>query len=158
MKAYKIPCSPTRSPLPGIDFCDSFALDVSGALTAGDAAKLALGRMPAWVQALMTVRNALVAPFGLKHDIRQFEADSIGIFPVVSHTSNRVVLGFDDRHLDFRITIDTVVRTDIAGASCTTVTASTWVKTHNLFGRLYLAGVKPFHNVIVPTALNQLLA
>ena len=158
MKAHKIPCSPAQSPLPGIDFCDSFVLDVAGNLSAYDAATLALGRMPMWVQALMTLRNALVAPFGLKHDIRQFEADSIGIFPVVSQTPDRVVLGFDDRHLDFRVTIDTLTRTDSDGAPSTTVTASTWVRTHNLFGRLYLAGVKPFHDVIVPTALNQLLA
>ena len=35
------------------------------------------------------------------------------------------------------------------------VTATTFVRTRNRLGRLYLAAVKPFHHVIVPAMLAQ---
>ena len=38
------------------------------------------------------------------------------------------------------------------------VTASTVVKTHNLLGRADLAIVKPFHRIIVPAMLAQVVS
>jgi Protein of unknown function (DUF2867) len=38
------------------------------------------------------------------------------------------------------------------------VTATTLVKTHNVFGRLYLAIILPFHRLIVPAMLRQIAA
>lgn len=63
------------------------------------------------------------------------------------------MLGLDDRHLDFRI----VVEVTELGAGRQEVAASTIVKTHNLLGRTYLAVVKPFHRIIVPAMLAQVL-
>jgi hypothetical protein len=56
----------------------------------------------------MRVRNTVVAPFGLKRpgSTRASAARSIGMFPVVSETANRIVLGFEEKHLDFRIIVD----------------------------------------------------
>ena len=34
--------------------------------------------------------------------------DIIGIFPVVSETPERLVAGFNDKHLDFRVVVDIV--------------------------------------------------
>ncbi|MET0429751.1 MAG: DUF2867 domain-containing protein, partial [Microvirga sp.] len=73
-----------------------------------------------------------------------------GIFPVVSAAPDRVVMGFDDAHLDFRVVVDVVPE-----GRGRRVTATTLVRTRNRFGRLYLAIIKPFHRAIVPAMLAQ---
>jgi hypothetical protein len=95
------------------------------------------------------LRNLAVTPFGLKRGA-PIGAERIGIFPVVSASPNRVVMGFDDAHLDFRVVVD--VAPEGNGRH---VTATTFVRTRNRLGRLYLAAVKPFHRVIVPAMLAQ---
>jgi hypothetical protein len=74
----------------------------------------------------------------------------IGIFPVVSQTPGRVIAGFNDHHLDFRVVIDVTEPGDLRQ-----VTATTLVKTHNWLGRTYLAIIMPFHRLIVPALLRQ---
>ena len=103
----------------------------------------------------MVVRNLAVRPFRLK--TRPDEASpgaSIGIFPVIGRSLNAVVLGLDDRHLDFRV----LVEVKDLGLGRQEVTASTAVRTHNLLGRIYLAIVKPFHRIVVPAMLAQAVA
>jgi hypothetical protein len=75
----------------------------------------------------------------------------IGFFPVVSETPNRIVLGFDDWHLDFRVVVDVSALADDRQQ----VTATTLVRTHNRAGRVYLAAIMPFHRVIVRTLLAR---
>jgi len=54
----------------------------------------------------------------------------IGIFPVLSETPDRLIAGFNDSHLDFRVVIDVT-----APEGVRQVTLTTLVKTHNWFGR-----------------------
>lgn len=77
----------------------------------------------------------------------------IGIFPVVCETSQRLVAGFDDRHLDFRIVVDVATV-----GSRQNVTATTLVRTHNRLGRTYLAIILPFHRLIVRAMMRQVAA
>jgi len=77
----------------------------------------------------------------------------IGIFPVVSETPDRLIAGFNDHHLDFRVVIDVTGPADVRQ-----VTATTLVKTHNWLGRTYLAIIMPFHRLIVPALLRQVAA
>ena len=67
-----------------------------------------MGRSPRWVETLLSLRNALVAPFGLKTSGAGEHAAGglIGIFPVLSETPDRLVAGFNDHHLDFRVVVD----------------------------------------------------
>ena len=140
--------------LPGCTFADRFAIDVPGAaIDAREAAERVFARQPPWIEALTRLRNALVAPFGLKRGARAKGAGQIGIFPVVSQTPGRVVLGFDDGHLNFRVVVDA---TQNAGTG-TMVSATTLVAPHNAFGRFYLALVMPFHRIIVPASLKGAL-
>jgi hypothetical protein len=74
----------------------------------------------------------------------------IGIFPVLSETPDRLIAGFNDSHLDFRVVIDVT-----APEGVRQVTLTTLVKTHNWFGRTYLAVIMPFHRLIAPTLLRQ---
>jgi Protein of unknown function (DUF2867) len=99
------------------------------------------------------MRNHLVAPLGLKTGRGKVTSPSrrIGIFPVITKTPERVVLGLDDRHLDFRVAVDV---TPLGGAQ-SHVTATTLVCPHNRLGRAYLAIVLPFHRLIIPAMLAQ---
>jgi hypothetical protein len=106
-------------------------------------------RRPRWVNGLLVLRNLAVSPFGLKRGA-PVGAERIGIFPVVSASPQRLVMGFDDTHLDFRVVVE--VTPEDSGQR---VTATTFVRTKNRLGRLYLAAVKPFHRVIVPAMLAQ---
>jgi len=141
------------SVLPGAQFIDAFSIVVDGtSLDARTAAGRIFGHTPRWVLLLLTLRDLIVAPFGLTTSkaARQLPGDRVGMFPVVSATPQRIVSGFDDSHLDFRSVIDVV--TTGGGQR---ITATTVVLTHNLLGRSYLAIIAPFHRLIVRTMLRQ---
>jgi hypothetical protein len=74
----------------------------------------------------------------------------VGIFPILSETPERMVAGFDDHHLDFRVVVD--VAPANGGRD---VTTTTLVLTHNWLGRAYLAVIMPFHRLIAKTLLRQ---
>ncbi|WP_432286075.1 DUF2867 domain-containing protein [Aminobacter sp. BA135] len=139
--------------LPGASFSDRFVIIVTGqSLDAATSASRAFGRKPAWIGALMALRHVLVRPFGLKtreEDIST--AERKGMFPVIDQSASQIVLGLDDRHLDFRLLVE--VRE--MGEGRQEVSALTLVKPHNMFGRVYLAIVTPFHKIIVPAMLAQ---
>jgi hypothetical protein len=73
--------------------------------------------------------------------------------PVVSETPTRLVAGFNDKHLDFRVVLDVA-----SSGHGRRVTATTLVKTHNLLGRTYLAIILPFHRLVVRAMLRQVAA
>lgn len=80
--------------------------------------------------------------------------DKIGGFPVIAYDDERVLLGFDDKHLDFRI----IVTVEPEGVTHQHVTLATLVQRHNLFGRLYIFVITPFHKLIVKTFLKRFAA
>ncbi len=138
--------------LPGASFTDRFAIVVTGqSLDAATSASRAFGRRPAWIGALMGLRDLLVRPFGLKTRDADLELERKGMFPVLSQSKTRMVLGLDDRHLDFRLLVE--VRE--LGEGRQEVSAATLVRPHNLLGRAYLCAVMPFHKIIVPAMLAQ---
>lgn len=136
------------------DCADRYAvISPEQAMPAIRAARLALGQSPVWVRRLLDLRNRVVAPFGLKAaEMKLGEAGSVGAFPIVSERDEQVVLGFNDRHLDFRIVID-VTSAEAAGSK---VSVTTLVDRHNAFGRLYILAITPFHRLIVRTTLRRL--
>jgi hypothetical protein len=145
-----------QSVLAGADFGDSYRIAVTGQnLSPVEAARRAVYGAPSWINTLLRLRTILVKPFGLKPGMDPARGKegpkNIGIFPVLESQPSRLVLGLNDKHLDFRLLVDVEEK----GNGRQFVTASTMVKTHNLLGRVYLACVKPFHRVIVPTMLRQ---
>jgi hypothetical protein len=140
--------------LAGAQFIDAFAMDVKDpALDARNAAKAMTGHSPRWIGALMRLRNFLVAPFGLKtpEQSETTPRETIGIFPILTETPDRLVTGFNDKHLDFRLVVDVAT-----SGPDRRVTATTLVRTHNRLGRVYLAIIQPFHRLIVPVMLRQI--
>jgi uncharacterized protein DUF2867 len=157
MKVHAVdPNLDTGALLAGAQFVDAFGISVDGnTLDARRAAEKMLGRGPRWIEVLLALRNYLVAPFGLKTGLpnESGASDIIGIFPIVSQTHDRLVAGFNDRHLDFRVVVDVAT----AGRR-QRITATTLVLTHNRLGRSYLAIILPFHRLIVRTLLRQVAA
>ena len=139
--------------LAGAQFVDAFSLEVDGrALDARQAAQRMFARFPAWVDALVRLRNMMVTPLGLKTSgVKETVREAVGIFPVLSETPDRLVAGFNDKHLDFRVVVDIATFPDNQQ-----VTTTTLVLTHNLLGRVYLAIIVPFHRLIVPAMMRQI--
>lgn len=137
--------------LSGAQFADAFTIVTPQTLTARQAAERMFSRSPRWVSALTSLRDLIVSPFGLTTTTaRHAKHDKIGFFPVLEETPQRLVAGFDDSHLDFRVVID--VTLESAGQR---VTATTIVLMHNWLGRSYLAVIKPFHRLVVRAMLRQ---
>lgn len=113
-----------------------------------------LGQLPLWVSTLMKMRDAVTGFVGLKPSTHHSpeKVEMIGIFPVVSRSDSQIVLGFDDRHLDFRIVVDV----KSLGADRQLISSTTLVNRKILLGKVYIAVVTPFHKVIVASMLSSL--
>jgi hypothetical protein len=145
----------TRDLLHGADFADAFAfVVVDPTIDAMVAAERAMASPPRWVGSLMLLRDMIVMPLGLRtvHDISRTRTRRVGAFPILSQAPDRVVLGFDDKHQDFRVAVDVAVLDEHRRK----VTMTTLVRTHNLLGRTYLAMVMPFHRRVVPSMMMQI--
>jgi hypothetical protein len=142
--------------LAGAQFIDAYRVEIGGnPLDAREAAKRMFARTPRWIDALVKLRNLIVTPFGLKTSGAGEASASgmIGLFPIVIETPERLVAGFNDSHLDFRVVVD--VAPVGAGQH---VTATTLVRTHNRLGRAYLATIMPFHRLVVRALLRQVVS
>ena len=139
--------------LAGAQFIDAFRIATARPdLDARHAAEAMVTRQPRWFEWLVAFRNLLVAPLGLKTSgaTEGVARDMIGIFPVVSETPERLVAGFNDKHLDFRLVVDVA-----PAGPARSITATTLVLTHNWLGRAYLTVIMPFHRLIVPAMLRK---
>ncbi len=138
--------------LPGAQFADAFSVTTRQTVTAREAAERMLGRSPWWVEALMKLRDAVVTPLGLKtaKSARHDKIEKVGFFPLLSETPQRLVAGFNDSHLDFRVVIDVA-----PAGNGQRVTATTIVLMHNWIGRTYFAIIKPIHRMVVRSMLKQ---
>lgn len=95
--------------LAGAQFVDAYVLTIQDpALDARGAAERMFATLPPWISGLMAVRNFIVSPFGLQTSAPRpnGKRDVVGFFPVISQSPDRIVTGFDDKHLDFRVVVD----------------------------------------------------
>lgn len=127
------------------DFVDCYA--VGAEIELRRAAEIVVD-WPRWARFLLGLRRVLTAPFGLDNDGPPAR-DKLGPFPVESETEDEIVAGFDDRHLDFRVSVMCRDRQ---------VSLATWVHPHNAAGRGYLAAIMPFHVAIARNALARVAA
>jgi len=119
-------------------------------------------RTPAWVNALMGVRNRVVGLFGLKN-LSGMKAlnknnpadaykpgDRAGIFSLVYKSDEEVILCDSDKHLDVKVSVSKQTRDGLPYIAVTTV-----VHVHNTLGRVYMFFVGPAHKVIAPAVLAR---
>lgn len=123
---------------------------------------------PPGVGRLMALRNLLVAPLQLRTSplgcpVSSLLSDQQGErfaqrFPVHAQAvdagdrSAEVLLGADDRHLQFR----SCVRVQLQEDGAAVIALGTRVHTHNLFGRLYLAAINHVHRRHISPAMLRM--
>ncbi|MBV9234847.1 MAG: DUF2867 domain-containing protein [Xanthobacteraceae bacterium] len=158
--AAPIPSDSVLAPLyAGADLLDAFAIQLpAGASDDPEVlAGVAFERQAAWIRVLTWVRDTVMATVGVKasREIGAAAATSglqvIGYFPVLSKRAGEMVMGGDDRHLDFRVGV--LVRPDAQGKRELVVV--TVVHCHNRLGRTYLAVIAPFHRTILRANLER---
>jgi hypothetical protein len=144
-----------------LDYADAYRVRLpAGAPTDLDTvARAALGVVPRWVALLMWLRDRIVGLIGLKtakrlasHDAAHAAlqvGDALGIFRVFERSADELLLGEDDRHLDFRLSV--LVRND---GSADWAIVSTVVRFNSWLGRAYFLPVRPFHMLIVPALMR----
>lgn len=109
---------------------------------------------PKWVELLLSLRDSIVKPFGLKtsKDAKDsLKSEDDFFFRFIERNENEIVGGEDDAHLNFRAS---VMSKPIEDQSI--IRISTLVKFNNFFGRLYFFPVKPFHKIIIKSMLKRL--
>jgi hypothetical protein len=123
-------------------------------------ARFMFSHQAAWIGKLLQVRDALVAGFGLKtakhlEESARDELDKhVSIFRIYERTVDEIVLGEDDKHLDFRVSVFQETRAEAAGGG-RYLTVSTVVRCHNLMGRTYILLITPFHEMVVRSSMSR---
>jgi len=152
------------------DYADSFKgilTDSENKVKPADIGKAFFSSGPKWVGILFTVRNKIVSLFGLKtsgnagnrqqllDNFKCEPGERLGLFKVFDKTDNEVVLGEDDTHLNFKISLFlNELKSDQTKKE---LTITTVVEFNNWFGRIYFLPVRPFHKLIVPAMLKGII-
>jgi hypothetical protein len=113
---------------------------------------------PTWMKYLLNLRNKIVKRFGLKvglvdeNDVSPpFEVgQQFGVFRLFSVNPTEAVIGEDDIHLNFRISFI------VDNKNGNELVMSTVVNTHNVFGKIYMLLVKPFHRILVLVMIKEM--
>jgi hypothetical protein len=143
------------------DLADAFAVPIDAADMAKGMDSLArstLGDPAPWIRLLLGLRDRLVAGFGVKttREVRRAaiadNAERIDFFRILARSDRELILGEDDRHLDFRLSLLLRARPDGSGDE---LVATTVVRCHNASGRVYLALIARFHRLVVISNLSR---
>ena len=143
------------------DLADAYAVAIDAADVAkgvDSLARSAFGDPAPWFRLLLGLRDALVAYFGVKTSQQVRRAaiaenwERIDFFRILARSDRELILGEDDRHLDFRLSLLLRVRPDGSGDE---LVATTVVRCHNSLGRVYLALIAPFHRLVVIGNLSR---
>ncbi|NML32398.1 DUF2867 domain-containing protein [Paraburkholderia antibiotica] len=153
------PASRLSSSYGQADFADAFSVDLAET-AADDAASLArhaFAKQPEWIALLVKFRDLLVWPLGLKRSVdllaRQANVDErISFFRVFERHDHEVVLGENDKHLDFRVSV--LVQPASQGRSRRLI-LTTLVFYNRPLGRAYIALIAPFHRRVVRATLDR---
>lgn len=149
-------------------YIDSFQgsiIDKEDIILPIDVLKAFFNTSPKWIETLFTFRNKLVRVFGLKitnkiqnkkeivANLKGEPDEQIGIFKIFETSNQEIVLGENDKHLNFRVSLFIEKNKTIITQKQITIT--TTVVFNNWFGKLYFFPVKPFHKIIVPVMLKE---
>jgi hypothetical protein len=138
------------------DFVDAFSVDlpVTACNDAESLARYIFAGQPKWIAMLLGVRDIAVWPFGLKRtiDLKVAKDDRLSIFRVFERHKDEIILGEDDTHLDFRVSV--LVQPASEDRSQRLI-ITTLVFYNRLLGRAYLGLIAPFHRLVVRASLDR---
>ena len=98
---------------PSVNLADAYSIELpTGTSTNPELlARFIFSQQSRWISSLLTVRDTVVAGFGLKTAKRlaslgvESKASRVGIFKIYSSSQTEIILGEDDKHLDFRLSV-----------------------------------------------------
>ncbi|HSZ74834.1 MAG TPA: DUF2867 domain-containing protein [Rhizomicrobium sp.] len=139
-----------------VTYADAYVVRAPEGMSPEDYARAMFANPPGWIKFLTELRDRIVSLVGLKkakHMIgdgvtRKRGENARSPLKVLAADNDQLLFGVDDRHLDFRVSIQ---RMGTPAEFCV-VTA---VKLHNWLGRLYFLPVKPLHRIIVPAMMRR---
>lgn len=143
-----------REALPKPDFSDAFST-TNGEDGMETLSRKIFGTTPGWVKFLFRIRNFFARLIGLKTDPpeninRQFEVGGfVSFFEIYEISENEVILGADDSHLKFRVSILNTNSKDF------NIKVTTLVEYVNRTGKIYMFIVGPFHKILVRRMVRQ---
>lgn len=160
---------PTQSRLASlferVDMADAYAapLPPRASTDPEQLARFILDNQAPWVHMLMSLRDAMVAGFGLKTARQLKQSDGlpddrrVHIFKIYESNEREILVGEDDAHLDFRMSVMCRPRAEATSEQedAREVVMSTVVCCHNRLGRAYIRLIKPFHRMIVRDCLQR---
>ena len=122
------------------------------------------GHTPLWMKLLLIVRNTIAGLFGLevptvgeimKPEVRcaYSVSEKIGPWPIFHIDDNEIVAGRNNKHMDFRLSVLKAMDGDAMS-----VVVSTICTVHNVFGRIYLLFIVPFHRMGVRSLISNAVA
>jgi len=147
-------------------FCDSYSAPLTRPdLAIADIYAAIFAHPPLTMKLLLIVRNAIVRPLGLRAPPagqimrpelkgRYAVGEKVGLWSIFFIDENEIIAGADDRHQDFRVS---VLRVHAAGGAASVI-VSTICTVHNLFGKIYLFFIVPYHRHGVKTLLRNAVA
>lgn len=112
--------------------------------------------LPGWIDFALRVRYYLVVrPFGLstgRFDNRAGDSgENSEPVPVIDKNENEIVMGSDDKHLYYRLS---VMKKETEPGS--EIYLNTVVRFNNIWGKLYFLPVKLGHKLVVKSLLRRL--
>ena len=122
------------------------------------------GHTPLWMKLLLIARNAAARLVGLEAPtVREIlrpavrseyrVGEKIGPWPIFFIDDNEIVAGRNNRHLDFRLSVLKAGTGEAAD-----VVVSTICTVHNVFGKIYLFFIIPFHRTGVRSLMSNAVA
>jgi hypothetical protein len=142
------------------DLADAYAIRLpKNAITNPEViARFLFSHQAPWVVLLMQLRDALVGRFGIKtsEQLHGSGDNCVGIFKIYDTGIHEIVMGANDIHLDFRLSV--LLHTKMISADSepySILILSTVVHCHNLLGRVYIKLITPFHRMVVRSALSR---
>jgi Protein of unknown function (DUF2867) len=119
------------------------------------------GHTPLWMKLLLIVRNAAAGLSGLevpsvgeimKPEVRDTyrAGEKIGPWPIFFICDKEIIAGRNNKHMDFRLS----VLKEMSGDAMSVV-VSTICATHNVFGKIYLFFIIPFHRGGVQSLMSR---
>jgi hypothetical protein len=119
------------------------------------------GHTPLWMKLLLIVRNMAARLFGLqvptvgeimKPEVRcaYSVGEKIGPWPIFFISDNEIVAGRNNKHMDFRLSV-----LKAKDGDAMSVVVSTICTVHNVFGKIYLFFIVPFHRIGVHSLMSN---
>ncbi|MEO1702799.1 MAG: DUF2867 domain-containing protein [Pseudomonadota bacterium] len=160
--AFEIPIEPGHPALQDADWADCWEVEVQPPYAnAREAATDMVNCFPAWMSPMLKLRDGLVSLAGLRTTkvVQQEGAEdvlgTVAFFPVISEIPGEIVLGTNDKHLDFRLVISISPGSNNGSQR---ISMQTHLKRHNHLGHAYLVVIQSFHRAACSGSLDNMVA